>query len=99
MVTFVCRVHDSSPAQLAGLTPGEARAWDTGPWGEGRTLLPSRGGEKSLLKPISFPPPVLRRPRRMDRVRAWDPGKLAIDCVTWSSPICEMGALTCLGVP
>jgi hypothetical protein len=22
MVTFVCRVHESSPAQLAGLTPG-----------------------------------------------------------------------------
>lgn len=24
MVTFVCRVHESSPAQLAGLTPGGA---------------------------------------------------------------------------
>lgn len=24
MVTFVCRVHEASPAQLAGLTPGEA---------------------------------------------------------------------------
>lgn len=23
MVTFVCRVHEASPAQLAGLTPGE----------------------------------------------------------------------------
>ncbi|VFV44714.1 general receptor for phosphoinositides [Lynx pardinus] len=26
MVTFVCRVHDSSPAQLAGLTPGDTIA-------------------------------------------------------------------------
>lgn len=26
MVTFVCRVHESSPAQLAGLTPGDTIA-------------------------------------------------------------------------
>ncbi|XP_045143156.1 protein TAMALIN [Echinops telfairi] len=26
MVTFVCRVHDASPAQLAGLTPGDTIA-------------------------------------------------------------------------
>ena len=47
MVTFVCRVHESSPAQLAGLTPGEARAQDAGLWEGGMTLLPSRGGKKS----------------------------------------------------
>lgn len=32
MVTFVCRVHEASPAQLAGLMPGGARAQDMGLW-------------------------------------------------------------------
>lgn len=93
MVTFVCRVHESSPAQLAGLTPGEARAQDTGLWEGVGPYSQAERGENSL------PPPVLKRPRRLDRVWASDTGKFAIYWVTSSSPMCEMGAITCLGVP